>query len=405
VKIGFSSDGYSSMRSVVGAIPDADYEQVRDLHGTAREFALAINRVTRKLFGRKWLDPRDRKYRFDDFGLNRVGLLHLFNATSRRSTPWVSTFETVLPRLAKTSRCHSGPSPGYTGLAGDRQIRQVMQLMAGSPCKRLIAMSHCSLNMQRELVSQYPEFREAIEAKLIQLHPPQPILIDDPAEKPLATDGPIRFMFVGSAFFRKGGFEILETFSELRAKEGFDIDLTIVGSLRGKDYSVESNDHLVPQAQKLIDAAPDWIHWHRRAPNQAVLRMMKESHVGLLPTYADTYGYSLLEFQAAGCPVISTDVRALPEINNEDVGWMIPVPKNRLGQALYSDSPGRARVQECIREGLKRAVREIFRDKEAVIDKSGRSIARIRQQHSVDEFALRLSEIYHEASSAPASVR
>jgi len=405
VKIGYANDGYSSMRSVVGAVPDIEYVKVRDLHGTARAFALSFNRATRKLFGSRWLDPRDQKYRFDDLGMNDVDLLHLFNATSTGSTPWLSTFETVLPRLAKTSQCHSGASPGYAGLAGDRQVRRAMQLLAGDPCRRIIAMSRCNLDMQLELVSQFPEFREAIESKLLQLHPPQRVLVEDPAEKKLGTDGPIRFMFVGSAFFRKGGFEILETFCELRAKEGFEIELTIVGSLHGKDYSVENNDHLVPRAQKLIDASAEWIRFHRRLPNESVLRMMKESHVGLLPTYADTYGYSVLEFQAAGCPVISTDVRALPEINSDDVGWLIPVPKNRLGQALYFDRAGRDRVQECIREGLKRAVREIFRDRSGVVGKSERSIDRIRKQHSVDEFARRLSDIYREALPTPAAAR
>jgi glycosyltransferase involved in cell wall biosynthesis len=51
--------------------------------------------------------------------------------------------------------------------------------------------------------------------------------------------------------------------------------------------------------------------------------------VGLLTTWADSYGYSCLEFQACGCPVISTDVRSLPEINNDKCGWVIPVAKNK----------------------------------------------------------------------------
>ncbi len=62
-------------------------------------------------------------------------------------------------------------------------------------------------------------------------------------------------------------------------------------------------------------------------PNQQVLELLKTCDVGLLPTYADTYGFSALEAQSAACPVISTDVRALPEINNTEVGWLINVPK------------------------------------------------------------------------------
>ncbi|MFW2788163.1 glycosyltransferase, partial [Acinetobacter baumannii] len=57
-------------------------------------------------------------------------------------------------------------------------------------------------------------------------------------------------------------------------------------------------------------------------------------HIGLLPTWADTFGYSVLEFQACGCPVISTDVRALSEINNNDIGWLINVDKNKYGEIV-----------------------------------------------------------------------
>ena len=63
-----------------------------------------------------------------------------------------------------------------------------------------------------------------------------------------------------------------------------------------------------------------WISYVPKLTNNETLELMKKSHIGLLPTYADTYGYSVLEFQAAGCPVITTNVRALPEINNNNLG-------------------------------------------------------------------------------------
>ena len=42
---------------------------------------------------------------------------------------------------------------------------------------------------------------------------------------------------------------------------------------------------------------------------------MATSHIGLLPTYNDSYGYSVIEFFSYGCPVITTNILALPEIN------------------------------------------------------------------------------------------
>jgi len=75
----------------------------------------------------------------------------------------------------------------------------------------------------------------------------------------------------------------------------------------------------------------DRITYYEYLPNNEILELMKyKIQVGMLPTRGDTYGYSVLEFQASGCPVISTDVRALLEINNEDCGWIINVPKNKF---------------------------------------------------------------------------
>ena len=124
---------------------------------------------------------------------------------------------------------------------------------------------------------------------------------------------------------------------------------------------------------------------------------MKGSHVGLLPTYADTYGFSVLEFQAAGCPCITTDVRALPEINNIDTGWVINVPKNRLGEAIFATKEDRDVISKLIRNGLEKSVQEIFTNKAIIAKKAENSIRRIREHHSIERYAERMRNIYQEA--------
>jgi len=49
--------------------------------------------------------------------------------------------------------------------------------------------------------------------------------------------------------------------------------------------------------------------------------------LALLPTCAETHGDVVLEAQANGCPVITTDIRTLPEINPSEIGYLIEVPK------------------------------------------------------------------------------
>ncbi len=98
---------------------------------------------------------------------------------------------------------------------------------------------------------------------------------------------------------------------------------------------------MIQRTAAFIQGNREWINYFPQLPNSEVLDMMKKAHIGLLPTYADTYGYSVLEFQAAGCPVVTTNVRSLPEINDNDKGWLIEVPKNRMGEAIYSTDTDR----------------------------------------------------------------
>jgi hypothetical protein len=55
--------------------------------------------------------------------------------------------------------------------------------------------------MQRTLLSEFPEYKQSIETKLIVMHPPQRILVSKYSEKQLDLEGKIKFIFVGSAFF------------------------------------------------------------------------------------------------------------------------------------------------------------------------------------------------------------
>jgi len=126
-----------------------------------------------------------------------------------------------------------------------------------------------------------------------------------------------------------------------------------------------------------------------------VLELLKQAEVGLLPSYADTYGLSVLEAQACGKPVITTDIRALPEINPETAGWLIKVPKNELGEALYTTPEERAELSNEIQTGLEAIVRSIIDDPSQIAIKGTAALARIRQQHDPQMYAEALRQIYH----------
>jgi glycosyltransferase involved in cell wall biosynthesis len=132
-------------------------------------------------------------------------------------------------------------------------------------------------------------------------------------------------------------------------------------------------------------------------PHQKVLDVIKRSHVGLLPSYAETYGYSILEAQAAACPAITTNVRAFPEINNEDVGWIINVQKDEKEDALMWPRQEKERTSLILRRELVRIIGEIVDSPSLIREKGIRALARIREDHAPYKRAATMAAIYDSA--------
>lgn len=393
MKVGYKDENYPSKRNILNVVPEIRYVKVNDVNRLIRSASKAASRVLR----RNVLDTIDLQFRFADFDMNRVDLLHLFNAISYGTTPWITTFETIVPRFTSTQSRHLGPLCDFSPLAHDAKILRAMEALSGPACRQIIALSECNLRMQLDLTRHFPAYRSEIERKLICLHPPQRTIVDDFVQKQLSLDGEIRFMFVGKAFFRKGGREILESFKEARREYGYNLKLIIVSSLGIDDYATKETQEDVARARQFIGESSGWVEYWERLENEQVLELMTKAHIGLLPTHADTYGFSVLEFQAAGCPVISTNVRALPEINSAETGWVIDVPKNRLGEGIYTTAEDRAKMSSAIKSGLACAIAEIMNDRQAIPRKGNASIRQIRDNHSPEEFARRLGAIYRDA--------
>jgi glycosyltransferase involved in cell wall biosynthesis len=393
MRVGIQGRDYVVSRNIADLVKGVDYVRVHDICEVTRKAYRAAAVVTDLFNDRR----QDLRAGFLDFDINRVDVLHFFNVVSLGNTPWVSTFETVLPRYRTTLTCHHGRHPGFAPLKADPKVRRALDAMSRPACRNIIAISDCSARMQREMLCLYPEYREAIENKMVVLHPPQAAFFGDYHSKRLPQDGPIRFMFVGGSFFRKGGAGMLVALQQLR-KDGLDVALTIVSSLAIDDYAAKETAADVANARKVIDDNREWISHYHSLPNDRVLDLMKASHVGLLPTYADTYGYSVLEFQACGCPVITTDVRALPEINDETTGWIIKLPKNEMGEAIYTSDEDRSEIANAIVSGIVAVVPDIVQNRSDIQLKADVALQRIRVEHSPERHAERLRAIYQGAA-------
>lgn len=395
VKIGvpyYRLDYYTNKRNIVGILPEANYVPVRDLFSYRRALALRLNR----LIGKPLIPTFDLNNQFDDFDLNKVDLFHFSNGISYGKTAWFTSFETIVPRFSKLVTRHQGDTS--QSLLLDSMTKRGLEALADKPCKGIIAWSKNSKTIEEDLLAQFPgDYAAAILPKLAVLHPPQEVIVSYREERHYDHSRPMRFILVGAAFFRKGGRELLNAFERLAVERGLPVKLVVVSSLRLEPYAAHETEEDLNWAKEKLNSGADWIEYYPSLPNPEVIELQKRADVGLLPTWADTYGLSVLESQACGCPVISTDIRALPEMNNDKVGWLIKVPKNQLGEALYTRPDQRMELSKTIEIGLEETVRGIIANPAIVAAKGNAAIAKIRTDHDPQRYAESLRQLYSRA--------
>ena len=381
MKIGYTNPGYPVKRAILGKVKEYEYIRSRSLASICSAIAikLKLGRMASALINLFIGGTNCRK----------VDLLHFFNVVQHPfcNKPFVTTFETALPRF-----------PVHKGWLWKLGWRSLLS----KNCKALLALSGCSQKIQeqwtleaveRGLLSK-PEAQELL-LKIKVVHPPQEVLIgeDELLEKEFCS--PLKFLFVGKDFCRKGGGEIIRVFEKL--KKLFDVQLIVIGDPKRKGYTTDAQWDGEDAILKIIQSNQDWITYYPSLENTKVLELMKTCHVGLLPTRADTYGYSVLEMQACGLPVITTDVRALPEINNEECGWLIRVPKNACGEAFYATPEEIVALSQTIEAQLEVIVKEICENPQQIKEKALASLKRIKEMHSPKRYAEQLKRVYDEA--------
>jgi glycosyltransferase involved in cell wall biosynthesis len=368
--VGISGVGYPEARNITG-LPFHDDIQFKRVYDVAHAVMYVRRRLLKDHSARSFFQCYSTGLAYEG-----VDLLHFMNVLSRTRTPWVVTYEHFLPRWNPDSRYGR-------------------KLLLSDACRRLIAMSRFAQETQLSMAESDPPLRRAVEEKTVVLHPAQSPVIQSMEEKELDREHLV-CTFVGRDFFRKGGREVLRVIRRLH-DEGFPIRLNLVSSMVIGDYASHSTRHDLHEVHRLIHDLGSVVEFHHELLHREVLRLLRDSHIGLLPTYDDTYGYAILESQAAGTPVITTNVCAIPEINSDEFGWVIPVEKNALGQSCYKTAKGRQKLSATIEEGLYAHLKAACENPADIRARGERSLQRIILHHTPADRADRLTGLYQAA--------
>lgn len=301
---------------------------------------------------------------------------HLRNSVAIGPGPWVVTMEETLPFWSEFA-------PAWLK-------RLVWNRIASASCHAVIAISnHAQDRLRKDLAEADFSERGEVLKKTFVLYPVQKLLVSSLHEKPEGP--PWRFVLVGTQFYRKGGAEAVRVFDRLLS-DGAPIELHLVTELEQQPGS-RTTPEWHNQSHSIIDRW-DQINLHGRLPHEDVLALMRKSHVGLLPTYRDTFGISVLEAQAAGCPVITTNQCALPEINSEATGWMIDLPLDKYRNTPFDGKSKPGSLSERIEEGVHQSVLEIIETPNIILRKGRSALQRIQRRHNPRKAVVKLLEVY-----------
>jgi glycosyltransferase involved in cell wall biosynthesis len=162
-------------------------------------------------------------------------------------------------------------------------------------CRHLMPWSDAARNGLLELI-------DGVEHKVTTVRPAIRPVVEQPRSR---GEGPLRVLFVGTAFHAKGGVEAIRA----AGKAGVQLDLI---SYLPPDLDVPSN-----------------VTVHVPARRDLVERLYAQCHVLLFPSHMDTFGYVVLEAMAHGLPVITPGHLALNELVDDDSGLRFK-PENML---------------------------------------------------------------------------
>jgi len=152
----------------------------------------------------------------------------------------------------------------------------------------------------------------------------------------------------------------------------------IASNFQYGDYASQTDMNDYNTAMKILSDNPAHFFIHQRAGTE----FYRNAHILLLPTLDDTFGLAVLEAQANHCPVLSTDVFAMPEINNNEIGWLLETPKDEMRLGKVWEKNDRILFSKLVCDQLESVLQTLFDNPEMILQKSILAYKQVVEQHN-----------------------
>jgi glycosyltransferase involved in cell wall biosynthesis len=177
---------------------------------------------------------------------------------------------------------------------------------------------------------EHSPYRDCLYQK-IQVRLPNVLIPEDRDASDTLPQEPIRVVFVGNHFGRKGGCVMLRM-AELAMVKKLPIEFHIVSKFEvgAASWTDPLTTGYFDRYRELMNLSN--VRYHGTLPNKSVIELIQRAHFAILTTFSDTFGYSAIEAMANYIPVIATAQGALPEfIEHNKNGILLELSTDEFG--------------------------------------------------------------------------
>lgn len=237
------------------------------------------------------------KYHFASH-LRNINFLHTYNSIVPYGPNWIIEVEYLLPRYGKNKN--------------KRQIDFAIKRLQSKSCKCISFTSEMAFNLNTNFLKE-----NGLESKTMINY--RPVKITNESYFPRIITNTFNIVFVGNAFYRKGGVELLRAF--INNPNRTDWRLNIISTFE-TDWVIYPSTEQKLWVQKSI-ANDKRISVFSNISHDDVYKTLKTSHLFIATTYADTWNNSILEALVNGIPVIASNISPIPEMIQSNINGVL----------------------------------------------------------------------------------